>query len=319
MSDKPKVIPEFIKRQAEQDNQIKTIVQNLNFPAITVQPYMDQPNRAYLKVIADNVQGMTRFLPDTSITTKNVAPAIDNIVSSLRTVPDFSHVFEKFNSSIDWQPGYQEQGDQLYKAWSDPTGEVIIDEDEVEIAGNISEKIENMTIDRMAEFYTYLNRYPMLGMFHEVGKEIFEWLSTENSTTIKGLTVYRARPKETDNEPPFLFEELFIAPYGVPGNGRFNFMGHNHLYLSESLEVAIKEVRNSNKPDYGFGSLQLKLIKEVNLLDLTSILEAPIYQYTQHPVTSNQKKEYLLLTLLLFAQNTMDLMGLNIRVQKILK
>nr|WP_176398081.1 RES family NAD+ phosphorylase [Bacillus cereus] len=97
------------------------------------------------------------------------------------------------------------------------------------------------------EFVNYLMKYPMLGMSHTIGERIFNEIK---SKSVKGIipissgTVYkRGRIRCLfDRKAPYIAEELWNPPAGIPRQGRYNPSGVATLYLAESEDVIISEL-----------------------------------------------------------------------------
>lgn len=110
----------------------------------------------------------------------------------------------------------------------------------------------NLPRNAVISFIKHLFQYPMLAIAHPVGKTISEIIQQRNIdgfTILKqGTVLYRARIRNTVKNPEsFGHEHLWAPSLGVPGQGRFNPPGIPVLYLADSPETALREVRFTRK------------------------------------------------------------------------
>ena len=157
------------------------------------------------------------------------------------------------------------------------------------------ELLNQITKDEALSFYNHLAKYPMLGLEHEVGRRIFDELNNIKVRTIQINTLlFRARPRDSEKRAiPYTTEEMFSAPFGVTGMGRFNYPGHGELYACDNKDVAIKEcLKDSN---IAVDVMMLELIKQVNLIDLTE-KETPLVQFCSFSLNTSTGLEYLVPT-----------------------
>ncbi|MBP2114811.1 RES family NAD+ phosphorylase [Paenibacillus silagei] len=158
-----------------------------------------------------------------------------------------------------------------------------------------TELLNSITKEEALSFYNYLAKFPMLGLEHNVGKKIFDELNNIKIRTVHNNTLlFRARPRDSEKrEIPYTTEEMFSAPYGVTGIGRFNYSGHGELYTCDNKDVAIKEcLKNSN---ISVDIMKLELIKTVDLIDLTE-KDTPLVQFCSFSVNTSSGLEYLVPT-----------------------
>ena len=94
---------------------------------------------------------------------------------------------------------------------------------------------------RLASFADFLQRYPMLGAAHPVGRRIIKELSTWPRTALEEAVWFRARRVEGGRK--FTPDDLRLPPEdSVSSAGRFNHAGQSHWYLAGDAETAIAEV-----------------------------------------------------------------------------
>ncbi|OEH53937.1 hypothetical protein AQ616_15805 [Oceanobacillus sp. E9] len=109
----------------------------------------------------------------------------------------------------------------------------------------------NISGEDTIDFIDFLEEYPMLGLLHNVGKEIFEQIK---NNTIPGVVTinpgdiyYRGRTRNRlQRVVPFVEEELWNPPVGVPNQGRFNPHGVSNLYLGDKESTILSEISPSN-------------------------------------------------------------------------
>ena len=158
---------------------------------------------------------------------------------------------------------------------------------------SIIDIFSDLTVEDVFSFYNFLIKYPMLGLEHEVGKKIFLNIQQTRLKEIVNISVFRARERNHLNRPnPFTQIEMFEAPYGIAGHGRFNVKGQGELYTCDNKEIALKEISSSDK-DCRYEIIEWKLIQTVFLLDLTDN-HSPLVKYCSFKKQSNNEQEYIL-------------------------
>ncbi|PGT80557.1 RES family NAD+ phosphorylase [Bacillus sp. AFS040349] len=120
-------------------------------------------------------------------------------------------------------------------------------------------------------FIKYLLEFPMLGLTHPVGKKIFALIKNgEIPGIIKleaGQRLLRGRKrKNLERIAPYIPEELWNPPAGIPGQGRFNPPGISSLYLACDMEVIIKELHLVEE-DESIDVAEFLTLKELLLWD----------------------------------------------------
>ena len=119
-------------------------------------------------------------------------------------------------------------------------------------------------------FLTHLQDFPYLALLDELGKQIFELVQSEivkYTTTVSNQEFYRARAKEKD-AVNWTCNQIGQPQYGVPGMGRFNFLGKPYFYVTSDETTAKKEVESSSKPESTV--MKLKQIKDMKIFDISS-------------------------------------------------
>ena len=117
----------------------------------------------------------------------------------------------------------------------------------------------------------------MLGLEHPVGRRIFDEINM-NLIIVENLNLFRVRSRDIKiRKLPFTDKEMFKAPHGVSGQGRYNFGGHGELYTCNVKEVALNEIV-SDDPNLRYDIIEWKLTEPVKLLDLSDS-GSPLVQY----------------------------------------
>ena len=124
---------------------------------------------------------------------------------------------------------------------------------------------------QIEEFAEFLKSYPSLPLQHEIGKSLFEKINkkTFKEGTING-TFFRCRKQK--GAIALGNEEMKAPPLGVSGQGRYNYEGQNHFYISSKKSVAIAEVLQGTKEDVIVWIQKFKVEKPIdNLVDLREL------------------------------------------------
>ncbi|MDN3362218.1 RES family NAD+ phosphorylase [Priestia megaterium] len=154
--------------------------------------------------------------------------------------------------------------------------------------------INDLTADEIFSFYNHLIKYPLLGLNHDVGRKIFNEISDQKLITVSNIKLFRARERNSEErEMPFNELEMFEAPYGIAGHGRFNVKGQGELYTCENKDVALKEIGAINQVNKKYEIAEWKLIQEVRLLDLTN-KDSELVKFCLFKKISHNAQEYIL-------------------------
>ena len=128
----------------------------------------------------------------------------------------------------------------------------------------------NISRNEAMNFLGDLQEYPYLALATDVGKKIFEAVQTEivkYVTKEKDNILYHARGKEK-GKPDFTPIQMTEVLYGMPGMGRYNFVGQSRYYLTTDPETAKNEVECDEFPESTV--LKLQQIQEMNVFDISS-------------------------------------------------
>lgn len=130
------------------------------------------------------------------------------------------------------------------------------------ILNSISEKSK----PKIEEFYNFLCKYPYLGAFHKIGKELIRGIEILETITIKNQECYRARiPSDSSI---FTQKDMYPPPQTatIP-EGRFNHYGQSHFYLGNSEYLCAAECSHNKSCICWMQKIKIKEID--NVLDLT--------------------------------------------------
>ena len=155
--------------------------------------------------------------------------------------------------------------------------------------------VKSITVSEVMDFYNYLEKYPMLGLHHKIGKRILEWVKSVPLLSLKKNTYhYRARMRPLHQERPFTESEMWEAPHGIPGQGRYNSIGQSVLYTSNLPDAAAAEIIKENQEEK-VDIIKWSLTEEINVLDMPN-KDYPLFQFCQFSSTSETdiKPEYLI-------------------------
>jgi hypothetical protein len=207
---------------------------------------------------------------------------------------DSRYIFNKISKEdyVITQDYQEEENDLEYLIENKITNESIPVKD-IPSTLAITDMITDIDVSDVISFYNHLIKYPMLGLEHEVGRRIFDEIKLMEFSEFEDLSLFRVRQRNPiDREAPFTELEMFEAPYGLAGHGRFNVNGQGELYTCESREVALKEIASDNA-NYRYEIIHWKLIQKVKLLDFSN-LESPLVKYCSFRKKTQNGHEYIL-------------------------
>ncbi|MDK7416877.1 RES family NAD+ phosphorylase, partial [Bacillus paranthracis] len=155
----------------------------------------------------------------------------------------------------------------------------------------ITDIVTSLSTKDVFSLYRYLAQFPMLGLEHAVGRRIFDEINT-NLITVEKLTLFRARDRDANERKlPYTDLEMFKAPYGVSGQGRYNISGQGELYTCDVKEVALSEIASDN-PNLRYDIIEWQLSIPVKFLDLSNS-QSPLVQYCSFEKTTRNGQEYI--------------------------
>jgi hypothetical protein len=122
---------------------------------------------------------------------------------------------------------------------------------------------------KIEEFGDFLEKYPYLGLNHEIGEKLHSTISNFPKTDIKEEIWWRARKPKGGKK---LSMKDMYPPRFPKAEGRFNHYGQSVFYLASTAEAAMIEILDKGEC---LAWVQQFTIKEVsNLLDLSSYVSA---------------------------------------------
>ncbi len=95
--------------------------------------------------------------------------------------------------------------------------------------------------NELIDFMSQLDSQPYMAMNNQVGKKIYNLVKEfSNFIDFDRDSYYHCRAR-IKSEPPFIWEQMRKAPYGVTFPGRYNHAGQAFFYFADTLEGAKKE------------------------------------------------------------------------------
>ncbi|SEL31671.1 RES domain-containing protein [Paenibacillus sp. OK003] len=182
---------------------------------------------------------------------------------------------------------------QLLLVSKKPNGS-IIPVDEIRNAIGVMQLIGEITTEEMVAFTGHLQRYPMLGLEHKIGKLI--------RNSVKGLAkdvrlsgeFYRCRTRKSDEIMPWTEMEMWEAPSGISSQGRFNIEGNGFLYFSRDKDIAIMEMKQPSGTIIDIMNIKCEPRMDIKVIDITD-LEVNLFKFCMFRAGDTKvKKEYLL-------------------------
>lgn len=144
-------------------------------------------------------------------------------------------------------------------------------------AGDVLEGIsadEKLSETELMDFMAFLDSSPMMAMYNDVGKKIFNIINNFNKTISFDKKCYYHCRARSNSEPPFVWEQMKAAPYGFTFPGRYNHAGQSYFYFADTKDGAEKEIgKHMSEKDRKIKTLQtveLGVRGEVNLIDLSA-------------------------------------------------
>lgn len=143
------------------------------------------------------------------------------------------------------------------------------------------------------EFLNFLSKYPMLGLYHKVGKKLINAIHRIEKKQLTDIYLYRGRQWDDSQQLPYVEDQLFQPPFGIPYQGRFNPHGLATLYFSDSKDSVISELCVSKGQKVTI--IKVRILRPLNIIDLTADT-SPIISLCNKPISnkSNTNTEYLI-------------------------
>ncbi|SDB33984.1 hypothetical protein [Eubacterium oxidoreducens] len=123
-------------------------------------------------------------------------------------------------------------------------------------------------------FMTFLDEMPMLAMQNEVGKKIYRLICNFPLQMGFDCRAYYHCRTHLKDEPPYVWEQMKKAPYGVTGPGRYNHAGQAYFYFSDmkiGAETEIyKHMSTQDKEKKVLQTVKVGVSENANLIDLSA-------------------------------------------------
>lgn len=136
-----------------------------------------------------------------------------------------------------------------------------------EFEGDIN-KAMMIYFHRIDQYTKELAEFPSLALNNQIGKDLFELIKERKySSGIDPGVYYRCRKADGEN---VLDEYTMNAPpKGYSNQGRYNYEGQSHFYLSAFKETAIQEILQGSNDNIMVWVQKFKIIEPIkDLLDL---------------------------------------------------
>ncbi|MDR0557269.1 MAG: RES domain-containing protein, partial [Treponema sp.] len=152
------------------------------------------------------------------------------------------------------------------------------------------------TIDKeeVTEFISFISQYPYLAYHHKTGQQILtelENLASNVLEEISDVVLYRGRLWTDKQGMDYTTSEMWQPPFGIPEMGRFNPVGASYLYLSDSEQTAVSELKDTGRP---YSIMEISLTQKTSILDISK-QNCYIFELCHKQKTGNaaNSKEYL--------------------------
>jgi hypothetical protein len=119
------------------------------------------------------------------------------------------------------------------------------------------------------EFINFISQYPYLAYQHKIGQQILtelENLAANALEEISDIVLYRGRLWKDKQEMDYTFGEMWQPPYGNPEMERFNPVGISYLYLSDSSQTTVSELKDTGRQ---YSIMEACLTRKTSILDIS--------------------------------------------------
>lgn len=176
------------------------------------------------------------------------------------------------------------------------SGEQIISMVDSPVLFGIFDVIKSVDLGDVLSFYSYLAKYPLFGLDHQVGKEIYNAFKNFQDSDFyisDSMTLFKGRVWKENQSIDFTEKEMFEPPFGVPNMGRFNFLGQGNLYTCDDFDGTVMETTKLSGELLNV--IEWEFTGGIKFLDLVG-KDCPLIDYCLKPVEDDKclfKKEYL--------------------------
>lgn len=218
---------------------------------------------------------------------------LNDYINELDTFADYtSHSLHQINDNYDdikivFEP-------KQISLQSPDNEDVKINISESDKVMSISNLVGEISFEDCADFINHLSNYPMLGLKHSTGEQIYQAINSFKKTSIKNIELFRIRESTSKKTMRYTENEMFQPQYKSPKQNRFSMAGLNPLYLCSSLDVAKLETEITALSKYTY--IRINLTNKLQVLDITdSDIDLFNYCHKKAEKTSvNLYTEYLL-------------------------
>lgn len=148
---------------------------------------------------------------------------------------------------------------------------VGIDFSEIDIYETEAYRSSIIYHQQIHEFTEFLREYPSLAINHRIGRNLFEKINDKTFKT-ESINGKYFRCRKLEGNIALVQEEMKAPSLGVSGQGRYNYDGQSHFYISSSKNTAISEVLQGSKRDVIVWVQKFRINDPIdNLLDLRVI------------------------------------------------
>lgn len=207
---------------------------------------------------------------DSFVNYKSLSYLDDTLEIARKYIPDNYGISEIFKDSFSYLDIYiknrEDEDEPEYRL-----NDIKYDKGFIDFLHDIPEK-------DVLKFLTHLQDFPYLALLDDVGHSIFDKVQskiTECTKIVSNQIFFRARAKKIEDKN-WTPNQIGQPQYGVPGMGRYNFLGKPYFYVTSDKETARKEVEDKDFPSSTV--MKLKQEKEMSVFDI-STEDCPLVSY----------------------------------------
>jgi RES domain-containing protein len=159
----------------------------------------------------------------------------------------------------------------------------------------LADLFRTISKEEAIEFINFISQYPYLAYFHKTGQQILtelENLAVNALEEISDVVLYRGRLWVDNQGMDYTVGEMWQPPFGNPGMERFNPVGISYLYLSDSAQTAVSELKDTGRR---YSIMESYLTRKTSILDISK-QNCYIFELCHKQKTGNaaNSKEYLI-------------------------
>jgi hypothetical protein len=159
----------------------------------------------------------------------------------------------------------------------------------------LADLFQTISREEAIEFVNFISQYPYLAYYNKTGQQILtelENLAANALEEISDVALYRGRLWKDNQEMDYTVGDMWQPPFGIPQMGRFNPPGASYLYLSDSVQTAVSELKDNG---YRYSIMETCLTGKTSILDISK-QNCYIFELCHKQKTGNaaNSKEYLI-------------------------